>query len=120
MPSVRFWAKPLGQTSTSFPVKSVSTAEVLTYKSSETGPVTSVLWVKAGVVKTRTSPRASAGRWSSGPRPVGKGPQHSGPPMVGTASLGSYTYWSGFSSAGEAVLNVPAPSRPFAAFVPCK
>src|SRR6185503_5249496 len=41
MPSVRFCAKPLGQTSTSFAVKSVSTADDFAYNSSDTGPVAS-------------------------------------------------------------------------------
>ena len=41
IPSVRFCAKPLGQTSTSLPVKSVSTAEDLAKRSRVTGPVTS-------------------------------------------------------------------------------
>ena len=87
--SVRFWANPFGQTSTNFPVKSVSTAELLTYRSSETGPVTSVLWMKAGVENTSTSSRLSAGRWSCGPMPAGSAQQQSGPPIVGTASFGS-------------------------------
>src|SRR5438552_10658947 len=89
IPLVRFCAKPFGQTSTSIPVKSVSTAELLTNKSSETGPVTSVSFANAGVVNTSTSLRASTGLWSSGPIPVGSAPQHSGPPIVGTASVGS-------------------------------
>jgi hypothetical protein len=40
----------------------VSTAELLTNRASEIGPVTSVLCVNAGVEKTSTSLRASAGR----------------------------------------------------------
>jgi hypothetical protein len=74
------------------PVKSVSRAELLIYRPSEIGPVTSVFCANTGVENTSTSPRASAGRWSSGPIPVGSGPQQRGPPMVGTASFGSYTY----------------------------
>src|SRR6202049_4869687 len=117
MPSVKFWAKPFGQTSTSFPVKSVSTAELLTQRSSPIGPVTSVLWVNAGEENTSTSPRASADRWSCGPTPVGSAEQQSGPPIVGIASLGSYTYWSGFSSAGATVVSAPPPSGRFAGLV---
>ena len=70
-------------------MKSVSTAELLTYRSSDTGPVTSVSFANAGVVYTSTSSRVSAVRWSCGPIPVGNAPQHSGPPIVGVASFGS-------------------------------
>ena len=62
IPAVTFCANPFGHTSTSFAVKSVSTADELTCKSALIGPVTSMSCVKAGVVNTSTSLRASAGR----------------------------------------------------------
>jgi len=95
--------KPVCHTSTSFPVKSVSTAELLTYKSSETGPVTSVFCVNAGEVNT-TSPRAPP---VAGPRtnPVGSAPQQR-VRNRGHASFGSYTYGR-FLFSRSAALSVP-------------
>src|SRR4029078_8995640 len=91
IPSLRFCAKPFGQTSTSFAVKYVSTADDFAYRSSITGPVTSVSSVNGAVEYTTTSSRASTGRWSRGPGGMCVLSQHNGPPIVRTGFAGSYT-----------------------------
>src|ERR1035438_5881740 len=68
MPSVRFCARPSGNTSTSLAVKSVSRAEVAAYNTTRTGPMTSTSLRRGAVVYTSTSRRCSTARWSFGPQ----------------------------------------------------
>src|ERR1035437_7990147 len=83
IPSVRLRASPLGNTSTSFAVKSVSRALEATYNTSCTLPRASKSCFSGLVVYTRTSLRCSTGRWSMGPQGKTLGLQHTAPPRVG-------------------------------------
>src|ERR1022692_2189954 len=116
MPSVRFCARPSGNTSTSLAVKSVSRAEVAAYNTTRTGPMTSTSLRRGAVVYTSTSRRCSTARWSFGPQGNTFGLQQAAPPAVGTGSCGSNTNRSaapaGAASSAGAGTGKPAPPPP--------
>src|ERR1022692_2658927 len=111
MPSVRFCARPSGNTSTSLAVKSVSRAEVAAYNTTRTGPMTSTSLRRGAVVYTSTSRRCSTARGSFGPQGNTFGLQQAAPPAVGTGSCGSNTNRSAAaSSAGAGRRSLPTPA----------
>src|SRR5215469_5598499 len=60
-----------------------------------------MLWVNVGEENMSTSPRASAGRWSCGPTPVGSAEQQSGPPIIGWHRKGFRLWWRWKSRLGR-------------------
>src|ERR1035441_139672 len=101
MPSVRFCARPSGNTSTSLAVKSVSRAEVAAYNTTRTGPMTSTSLRRGAVVYTSTSRRCSTARWSFGPQGNTFGLQQAAPPAVGDDAAGAGVIFPGTAYHGS-------------------
>src|ERR1700682_3571532 len=113
-------ASPLGKTSTSLAVKSVSGWLVDAYRTTRTGPVTSRSRLSGALVYTSTSLRVSTPRWSRGPQGNAFGLQHTAPPSVGAGLFGSYTYSSGLSFWPLFHSKSPPLSDPFACPFPAR
>ena len=111
MPSVRLRAEPHASTSTSLAVKSVSAAEVAAVQREGYRPGNLDIGREGRRRVAQTSLRPSNSCWSYAPPGTKDGPQHSGPPRVGTGSRGSYRNTSGDSSPAASVDSTPSPGR---------